>query len=228
MPSMTTGVRRRGRPAGRQGDELLAVARQVFLDLGFTAATMQEVATRAGISKASLYREHPSKDDLFAAVVADWAARGRGAMRPYLDRLVGSENLHEALVEFATTLQAAVLSPDVIRMRRLVAAEADRFPDTAAQYLADSWTSNIAALGDTIAELADRDRVHAPDPWLAAHQFTWIAVGAALNAQTIGGTATTTSHDDLARFAAAAAAVLRSDRHDGQSTAASTGPEPRS
>ncbi len=187
---------------------MLAVAREVFLELGFGGATMQEVATRARISKTSIYRDHASKDELFSAVVTDWAAHGRGAMRPYLDRLLAADDLHRAFVELATILQAAVLAPDVIRMRRLVAAESNRFPETAAAYLADSWTSNINALADTIADLAASRNLRVADPWLAAHQFTWTAVGAPLNAQTVGGSSATTPPNDLSRFAAAAADVL--------------------
>jgi TetR/AcrR family transcriptional regulator, mexJK operon transcriptional repressor len=190
---------------------LLTVAREVFLELGFGGTTMQEVATRAGISKTSLYREHASKDELFSAVVTDWAALGRDAMRPYLDRLFSADDLHGAFVELATTLQAAVLAPDVIRMRRLVAAESDRFPETAARYLAESWTSNINALADAMTDLARRN-LHVPDPWLAAHQFTWTAIGAPLNAQTIGGTTTVTSPNDLSRFATAAADLILAGR----------------
>ena len=208
MTASATPARRPGRPSGRQGVELLEVAREVFLELGYAGTTMQEIATRARISKTSLYREHPSKDALFSAVVKDWAEHGRDAMRPYLDRLLAADNLHRAFVEFAATLQAAVLDPDVIRMRRLVAAESERFPETAATYLADSWTSNINALADTIAELVAHEKLHVADPWLTAHKFTWTAVGTALNAYTIAGTTAITSTDELSRFAAGAADIL--------------------
>jgi TetR/AcrR family transcriptional regulator, mexJK operon transcriptional repressor len=195
---------------------LLAVAREVFLEYGFGGTTMQEVATRARISKTSLYREHPSKDALFSAVVKDWAAQGRDAMRPHLDGLLVADDLRRAFVDLATTLQAAVLAPDVIRMRRLVAAESDRFPETAATYLADSWTSNINALADTITDIAASRNLHVADPWLAAHQFTWTAVGAPLNAQTIAGRSATSPPTDLSRFAAAAADVLIGQDSDGR------------
>lgn len=200
---------RPGRPSGLQGAELLDVARQVFLESGFAGATMEEVATRARISKSSLYRAHASKDELFVAVVRDWAARGRGAMRPLLDQLLAAPDLHRAFVELAATLQAAVLDPDVVKMRRLVAAESDRFPEAAAAYLADSWNSNINALADTLGVLAERGDLELADPWLAAHQFTWTAVGAPLNAHTIGGGAMRTPPRELRRFATAAATTLQ-------------------
>ena len=180
----------------------------MFLEHGFAGTTMHDVASRAGISKASLYREHGSKDALFAAVVTDWAARGRGAMRPLVERLLTAPDLHAALVELAGTIQAAVLAADVVQMRRLVTAESERFPDVAADYLAASWDSNIAALAHTLAELGARGALHVDDPHIAAHQFTWTAVGAALNAHTIAGPAAATSSRQLARFAAAAADTL--------------------
>ncbi len=121
-------------------------------------------------------------------------------MRPYLDRLLASDDRRSAFVELATILQAAVLDPDVIRIRRLVAAESDRFPETAAMYLADSWTRNINALADAIGDLAARRNLHVADPWIAAHQFTWTALGAALNAHTIGGSSTVTPPNELSRF----------------------------
>lgn len=197
-----------GRPAGRQGADLLAVAREVFLTHGFGGTTMHEVAARAGISKTSLYREHESKDVLFAAIVTDWAAQGRGAMGPVVEQLLQAEDLHNALVDFAGILQHAVLAPDVVQMRRLVTAESDRFPEIAIGYLAASWDSNIAILADALAELHARGLIRIADPLVAAHQFTWTAVGAALNAHTIAGDATTTPPELLRRFATAAATSL--------------------
>jgi TetR/AcrR family transcriptional repressor of mexJK operon len=160
---------------------------------------MNEVARRAGISKASLYREYASKDSLFAAIVLDWTARGRDAMRPALDALLAADDILVGLTRLTHTIQAGVLDEDVLRMRRLVAAESDRFPDVAAQYLAGSWDSNIAALADTLAELDRRETLVVDDPKAAAEQLTWLAVGGPLNRQTLG--AGRMASDDLTRTA---------------------------
>ena len=186
--------RRRGRPAGLQGGELLAVARRAFLDLGLAGTTMNEVARRAGISKASLYREYASKDSLFAAIVLDWTARGRDAMRPALDALLTADDIVDGLTTLTHTIQAGVLDEDVLRMRRLVAAESDRFPDVAAEYLAGSWDSNIAALAETLAELDRRETLVVDDPQAAAEQLTWLAVGGPLNRQTLGAGRVASEH----------------------------------
>jgi TetR/AcrR family transcriptional repressor of mexJK operon len=169
----------------------------LFLERGFAATTMDTVATAARISKASLYAQHPSKDALYAAVVVDWAGRGRDAMRPHLDALLAAEDLPAELGRFGRTLQAAVLSPGVLHMRRLVAAEAGRHPEVAARYVADSWDRNIDALAAALTELARRGSLRVDDPAVAAQQFTWLLLGAALNHHTLRGDAT--PPDDLPR-----------------------------
>lgn len=205
---MTDGRRGPGRPAGPRGADLLAIARGVFLDLGFAGATMHEVARRAGVSKASLYGEHHSKDALFAAVVADWAARGRGAMRPALDALLAAGSIRDGLVTLARTMQAAVLDDGPLRMRRLVAAESTRFPDVAGGYVAASWDTNIDDLAGALAELAARGELDLPDPRITAEHFTWMVVGGPLNAQTLGAPTASPRHLE-ALAEAAVETVLR-------------------
>jgi AcrR family transcriptional regulator len=56
--------------ARRNRDQLIAVARAVFDELG-TAAPLDEVARRAGIGNATLYRHFPTRDDLLIAVYAE-------------------------------------------------------------------------------------------------------------------------------------------------------------
>jgi AcrR family transcriptional regulator len=166
----------------------------VFLELGFAGATMHEVARRAGVSKASLYSEHPSKDALFAAMVADWAVQGRGAMRPALEVLLAAGSVRDGLVTFARTMQAAVLDDGPLRMRRLVAAESPRFPDVAAQYVAASWDTNIDDLAGALAQLAARGELDLPNPRITAEHLTWMVVGGPLNAQTLGAPMASPNH----------------------------------
>lgn len=201
--------RRRGRPAGLQGADLLATAREAMFELGLAGTTMAEIARRAGISKASLYREHESKDALFVAVVLDWTTRGRYAMRPVLDALLDADDLECGLVALARVIQGGVLDPDVVRMRRMIAAEADRFPEMADRYVAESWDRNILALGETLAEVAERRQLRITDPAHAARQFTWLAVGDALNRQTLGATSATEPQLQAAAEGAASMVLAR-------------------
>jgi len=51
-----------------EDDELLAVARKVFVEKGIAAPT-REIARRAGISEAAIYQRHPTKAHLFFAAM---------------------------------------------------------------------------------------------------------------------------------------------------------------
>lgn len=51
--------------------ELVAAAREVFLARGFHAATLEEIAERAGRTKGAVYSNFAGKDDLFLALLAE-------------------------------------------------------------------------------------------------------------------------------------------------------------
>ncbi|MDD5028397.1 MAG: TetR/AcrR family transcriptional regulator [Rhodoferax sp.] len=61
-------VRRARRKDARPG-ELLAAALDLFVEKGFAATRVEEVAHRAGVSKGTLFLYFPSKEELFKAVV---------------------------------------------------------------------------------------------------------------------------------------------------------------
>lgn len=175
-----------GRPAGRTGDALLDTAREVFLESGYAGASMDEVARRARISKASLYREHSSKSALYAAVVRHWALAGRDAMRPALEKLKANPDLREGLVALGETMRAGMLSAPVVAMRRLVIAEAAAHPDVARDYLAQSWDANIRNLAESMTDLSEVHGLVVDDADALASEFTWLVVGAPLNAGLLG------------------------------------------
>ena len=55
----------------RKRAAILASARDAFLRQGFEGTSMEGIAAQADVSTMTLYRHVRSKDDLFAAVIAD-------------------------------------------------------------------------------------------------------------------------------------------------------------
>jgi TetR/AcrR family transcriptional regulator, mexJK operon transcriptional repressor len=176
-----TPSRRRGRPPGSAGRELLAIARAQFLGHGFRRTTMDAIAARAKISKQTLYAQYPSKDALYAAVVRDWVDQGHDALAPHAHALLDCDDLDAGLRRLAEILQGGILSEPVLKMRALVAAEADTLPAVADDYVRRSWERNVQLLADTLAALTRQGRLAADDPSIAAEQFVWLVVGAPLN-----------------------------------------------
>jgi TetR/AcrR family transcriptional regulator len=62
--------KRERRKEARPG-ELLDAALSLFVEKGFAATRMEEVATRAGVSKGTVFLYFPSKEELFKAVVRE-------------------------------------------------------------------------------------------------------------------------------------------------------------
>lgn len=53
--------------------EILAAARRLFIDQGFTATPMRQIAKEVGITPAAIYNHYPSKDGLFTILLQNAA-----------------------------------------------------------------------------------------------------------------------------------------------------------
>ena len=119
----------------RRGDQLrehiLWSAKDVFLEAGFERASMDAVAHRAETSKRSLYAHFESKEKLFLAVIE--LVRGLFFTRLRQPGEYAAEPA-EALILFCSQYLKLLLYQAQIRMLRISMAEAERFPEQAAQY----------------------------------------------------------------------------------------------
>jgi len=68
---MENNVSRRDRDHERHQREILEAAKAVFVEHGFEGATMQEIATKAEFSLASVYKYFEGKEQLFQALLAE-------------------------------------------------------------------------------------------------------------------------------------------------------------
>ena len=69
--SSTDAHGRRARRKDARPGELLAAALDLFVEKGFAATRVEEVATLAGVSKGTLFLYFSSKEELFKAVVRE-------------------------------------------------------------------------------------------------------------------------------------------------------------
>ena len=72
---------------GRKIDQVLAGARDVFLSDGFESASVDEIARRSGVSKATLYSYFSTKTELFLTV----ATKEIGRITRSEERRVGKD-----------------------------------------------------------------------------------------------------------------------------------------
>jgi AcrR family transcriptional regulator len=127
-PTPTPRARRKAdRPA-----ELLEAALDTFVAKGFTAARMEDIAARAGVSKGTIYLYYPSKQAIFEALV-------RRNIIPKLEAaeaMLGASGL-PAPVQLRRLLEFMGRATSDLRIAavpKLVLAEAGNFPDMARFY----------------------------------------------------------------------------------------------
>jgi AcrR family transcriptional regulator len=60
---------------------ILAAAAEVFAQIGFAGARVDDIAARAGVNKAMLYYHVGDKERLYTAVLVEVLDRGSAALR---------------------------------------------------------------------------------------------------------------------------------------------------
>lgn len=130
-----TKKRPRGRPQVRCDDEtksiVLSSARRRFIQAGFAAACINDIAQDAGVSTKTVYRLFDSKSDIFNAVIADRIARFNVEVD---EGLLEHGDLHHALEQILIAYGRLALDAETIAINRLVMAEAERFPELASSF----------------------------------------------------------------------------------------------
>ena len=123
--------RKEARPA-----ELLEAAFALFVEKGFAATRIDDIAARAGVSKGTVYLYFPSKQAVFEALV-------RQAVLPNVERLIG-ETAHpempvlEILPRLLRAIMQTVAGSPLQRFPRLIIAESPQFPE-----LAQFWRETV-------------------------------------------------------------------------------------
>ena len=129
-PSAHAGIHGSHRKIVYRGEkrrqELAEIAKQVFLEKGFSTTTMQQIAARAGASKETLYRHFGTKEGLFAEVVRIRAAE-LGA--PIDQALPLQGNPRDVLFDAGLTCMRGLTQPAGFALFRMVVAEVPNAPE---------------------------------------------------------------------------------------------------
>jgi AcrR family transcriptional regulator len=129
MPSFTSPRKRRkeARPS-----ELTAAALELFVEKGFSATRLEEVAQRAGVSKGTLYLYFDSKEALFKAAIQEGIIPAVDEAEAMAAQHAGSA--FELLEKLLENWWARVGETQFAGIPKLVIAEARNFPEVAQFY----------------------------------------------------------------------------------------------
>jgi hypothetical protein len=107
-------------------------------------------------------------------------------------------------------------------MRRLVVAEAERFPEIGREYYERSWVRTTTLLAEALATLTDKGLLAVTEPEQAANLFTWLVIAIPANRVAFLGDAAAGAESELLAHADEGARVFLAaygagDRHSTQS-----------
>ena len=145
---------------------ILAAAAGPFLENGYDRTSLAEIARQAGVSKATLFKQFPTKAELFeATVLAAGSMPGTEQVTPDpADFLGGLMNLGKAYVQLLDRREMTDLM-------RIVIAESPRFPELRERTFDFGTLPVLAALGDFLVAARVAGTADIDDPDVISAQF---------------------------------------------------------
>jgi TetR/AcrR family transcriptional repressor of mexJK operon len=202
MNATSTMRRGAGRPTAEQAEarheELLDAALDLFLEHGFELTTIEMIATRINMTKRTVYARYADKASLFRAAVQ------RAVERQIVPQNVlegfDEGDLAETLASIARLRIGQVMTPDGLRLQRILNAEGYRFPEI----FTANFEQSAQPVIDFVAGLLDRaiaaGQVSPTDSGLAASAFMSMVVGGQVRAIVSGRPPTQAEMDRKVHF----------------------------
>lgn len=153
---------------GRKYDQVLAGARQVFMEDGFEGASVDDIARVAGVSKATLYKYFPDKRILFMQVAQVECQR---LARSILDSIDLSAPPREVLGQTGRHFLGFVTSTFGQQIYRICVAESERFPELGRRFYESGPKVMRAEMAVYFDKACARGELAIEDYELAADQF---------------------------------------------------------
>lgn len=165
------GPRWRRRPAERP-EEILHAALEVFSDQGLAGARVEDIASRAGVSKGTLYLYFASKEELFREAI-------RAKMQRTMEALASATppgEPTERLTRFVDAYWAYLRRPSFGSMYRLVLSELHQFPELSRFYAEEVSGRVTTLIGEILAEGVAAGTFREMDPEVGSRMVVGVMV----------------------------------------------------
>ena len=169
-----------GRTA-RKRRAIMEAATALFLRDGYRNTSMDQIAADAAVSKQTVYKQFADKEQLFRDIVLGVTSNSEAIITDMTSALRSTDiashaQLRAVLTDLARRYIDGVLQPHVLALRRLIIAEAERFPDLARAYFEQAPARAIEAIASALQTYIDRGLLAADDPRLAAAHFAYLVL----------------------------------------------------
>jgi len=150
-------------------NEIVEAALSVFVERGFAAARLDDIAARAGVSKGAIYLYFATKEDIFRAVVDQAFSPSMEVMRDIVGAHPGP--FPELIRAIAAHMAGVVERTPLGGVAKMVIGEARNLPELARIWRQEVVEPSLDALAAAIQAAQGRGEVRAGDPRAFALQF---------------------------------------------------------
>lgn len=177
--AMSNGAETRIR---RSREKILAAAEKVFLAHGFLGANMDNVADVAGVSKQTVYAHCKSKEALFIQVVERMTGGAAQDIGEDVEDDFTNILAEQFFLDAASMQLRIVMTPRLMRLRRMVIGEIERFPDLGRALYENGVGRSVARYARAIEHFSSMGELQCSNAEAAAIYFNWLVMGAPTNA----------------------------------------------
>jgi TetR/AcrR family transcriptional repressor of mexJK operon len=177
----SAGPNRSANRSERKRGTILHSAEELFLARGFNGTSMDEVAIHAGVSKQTVYNQFANKAALFVGIVQAMTAQAAGRVQDDMRQPADIAQVATELRGHAERLLTIAMTPKLLRLRRLVIAEADRFPELGKALYDGGPARAITGLAANLENWAGLGLLKIDHAMVAATQFNWLVMGEPVN-----------------------------------------------
>jgi TetR/AcrR family transcriptional regulator of autoinduction and epiphytic fitness len=144
---------------------IVAGATALFLELGYDRTSLASIAERSGVSRATLFKQFPTKAALFDAIVTEsWSTADEVDAPPTGDLVEGLGILGRRYADLLGR-------PQMTDLFRIVIAELPRFPELAHAQFSQGKMPYFESVRSYLLAEHDAGAVQVDDADLAATQF---------------------------------------------------------
>ncbi len=157
------------RRADARPDEVLDAALDLFIEKGFAATRVEDIAKRAGISKGAVYLYFPSKEKILEGIV-------RRAVVPIAETALGFAHGYEGDPKLVITMVLKLLAtklnqPRLLAIPKLIFQEVVGFPELAEMYRREVLDKILPVIIGLLRKGVDEGYLRQVDPELTVRSI---------------------------------------------------------
>ncbi|WP_442579746.1 TetR/AcrR family transcriptional regulator [Mesorhizobium sp. ASY16-5R] len=195
---------RRGRPAAGHDPvkrkQIIDGARRIFINMGFDAASMNDITREAGVSKGTIYVYFANKEELFEALIED---ERNTIFANLYDALEGDGDVRETLIRYGIALARKITSPTVLKAQRTVISICERMPEIGVRFYERGPKRGHDKLAAYLTRAVEKGLLSIPDIDLAAYQLGDLCMSRIFRQCLFGYRSTTPSEDEIGQVVTA-------------------------